>query len=197
MPPAMLETAYNLVRAKLVRLGLAQRVDVEIDSSRCSRSSSTQYDSWLMEMLNLGQPVERNHIWYKLTVHGKPYIHAFEYIGLEGYGKLLYTHYEHDSRNGVICVETTPDTALGSIRLRESLLDACQEDYLPMKVEEAIAIVRRTFLLDSTHPCIRAMPSKEKHQWSLSNDCEEGFWGIALELEPSDTTFYHKYKFFF
>ncbi|MBL7991134.1 MAG: hypothetical protein JNN25_06820 [Candidatus Kapabacteria bacterium] len=197
VPPAMLETAYNLVRAKLVRLGLAQRVDVEIDSSQCERRYYQRYDTWLAEVLGIGQQVAVNVIRYFLTVRGKPYFTTYKSLHLEDNQKLSYTRQLYGNQNQLVCLETVPDTALASIHFGKFFLRSCEEDYLPIRVEEAIVIVRRTFGLDSTFSCIHAFPFKESMNCYTGNNATEstsGFWRIEIELEPSDITAYYQYK---
>jgi hypothetical protein len=202
VPPEMLETAYNLVRAKLVKLQLVEKVVVEIDTVGCSRNYSMKYDSWFLEMLDIGHRLERNDIRYKLSVRGKPYIHSRERITLDNPGNLFYTRYDDGFAFGdmkqILCKETVPDTALERIRLSAFVLDACQEDYLPMTSDEAITIARRTFQLDSSIPCVHAWAHKGRYEgtnyFSICNISDAGFWGITFKLEPTDTTVYYNLK---
>lgn len=197
VPPAMLETAYNLVRAKLVRLGLAQKVDVEIDSSQCEREYYQRYDTWLAEMLGMGQQVAVNVVRYLLTVRGKPYFITYQSLRLEDNQSLPYTRRLYGNQNQLVCLETVPDTALTSIHFWKFFVISCEDNYLPMRVEEAIAIVRRTFELDSTFPCIHAFPFRERADYHIGIDTKDsslGFWRVEFALEPSDTTAYYEYK---
>lgn len=202
VPPQMLETVYNLVRAKLVKLQFAEKVDVEIDTVGCYRSYSMHYDSWFMQMLDIGHHLERNDIRYKLTVRGKPYFHDWGYITLEEPGKLFYTRYDEGFAFGdmkqILCKETVPDTALERIRLSAFVLAAWQDGYLPMTEKEAITIARRTFQLDRSIPCVRAWPHKGRYELtnysSICNTSDAGFWVITFKVEPTDTTVYYNLK---
>ncbi len=51
VPPQMLETAYNLVRAKLVKLNIENDVVIEIDTLSCSKRYSRYDDSWIREVM--------------------------------------------------------------------------------------------------------------------------------------------------
>lgn len=73
VPPQMLETAYNLVRAKLVKLKIENAVVIEIDTLSCSKRYSRYYDSWIEEVLNTGRTVEEYFIAYKVSARNKPY----------------------------------------------------------------------------------------------------------------------------
>lgn len=200
VPPQILETAYNLVRAKLVKLNLVEKIIVEIDTARCSRNYSIQYDSWFMEMLNIGHRLESSNIHYKLSVFGKPYIHDWSRrITLQEPGSIFLTRYDDGFAFGdmrqFLCRETVPDTALESVGILDT--NVLNESYIPMRFEEAEVLVRNTFGLSEDIPCVDAYPFKEGYPIccydSARNVCE-GIWYLGFLLEPSDTTLYYSLK---
>lgn len=202
VPPQILETAYNLVRAKLVKLHLVEKIIVEIDTAMCYKSYSMRYDSWFMEMLNIGHRLENNNIHYKLSVFGKPYIHYWERIAIQDPRNIFLTRFDDGFAFGdmrqFLCRETVPDTALEQIRIWSDFTGACYEDYLPMTADEAITTVRRTFQLDSSIPCVRAWPYKGRYDIErfdiICKTGEAGFWNVVFKVEPSDTTVYYNLK---
>lgn len=199
VPPQMLETAYNLVRAKLAKLNFVEQIRIEIDTAKCAKYYSIQYDSWFMELLNIGLRQERNVIHYKLSVPRKPYIRSWQRITLQEPGKIFLTRYDDGFAFGdmrqFLCRETVPDTALESVGILDT--NVLNESYIPMRFEEAEAIVRNTFGLSEDIPCVDAYPFKEGYPIccydSTPRVCE-GIWYLGFLLEPSDTTLYYDLK---
>lgn len=191
VPTQMLETAYNLVRAKLVKLNIENDVVIEIDTLSCSKRYSRFYDSWIGEVLNVGRTVEEYFIAYKVSARNKPYFVQWNTIVLRDSGQLYRTEYSYNSERQTNTITTVPDTTLESIGFNRFFLRSLPTTYLVMPVEEAIHIARQVFGLDSSIPCTRAIPFQESSQCSLDNRESCQSWELHFLLVPSDTTAYY------
>jgi hypothetical protein len=194
VPTKVMETAYNLVRTKLVKLNIENDVVIEIDTLSCSKRYSRYYDSWIEEVLNTGRTVEEYFIAYKVSVQYRPYLVQWNTIIVRGSGQLYRTEYSYNSEQQTNPTTAIPDTKLRSISFNKFFLWSLQPMYVVMPVEEAIHIARQVFGLDDSIPCTRAIPFQESSQCSLDNRESCQSWELHFLLVPSDTTEYYSLK---
>jgi hypothetical protein len=187
--PEIIETGYNLIRAKLNKLGLLDKYIVEMDTLSCRHRKSKNYGgSWLGELLGIGTEREIIEFWYFLSVVEKPYLRSKEHFYLDNPQQIFFTKTEINySVSKAICVETTPDTSLQSIPISFS---AMLHKGTAKTAEEMIEIARRTFQLDTQFRCVGASPYRTFN----STSDNVAAWSVAIELMPSDTIVYNNLK---
>ncbi len=191
-PPAIMETGYNLVRAKLNTLGVLDKVEVEMDSASCTYRKGRYNQSWIEEVLNIGKESERIDYYYFLRAVGKPYFNTRNSFYLTSSTNIVSYDSDWGYKGGLICLESVPDTGLTSVYISDVFLHSLQPDFIPMSMEEALTIARNTFQLDTHYRCIRATPVRE--QLSMSGKNTSNFWYLSIELQPSDTIVYYQMK---
>jgi hypothetical protein len=192
--PEIIETGYNLIRAKLNKLGVLDKVEVFMDSSRCTHSKGKNYyGSWFNELFDIGEEEESISYDYVLQAVGKPYFNSWERFHLNSprniYEVIQVEYWQHGI--SYLCKETIPDTALNRVWIDYDFLQSLNPDFVPMQFEEALAIARKTLNLDTTVSCFKAVPRYEKLK--PDDDKETPIWGVTFRIVPSDTLRFYQF----
>lgn len=201
--PEIIETGYNLIRAKLNKLGLLEKYVVEMDTASCWHIKRKNYHgSWFAELLDIGETEESFEYGYILKVVGKPYWKSWEYFSLKQQQQIFYTASVKDSSTGkVLCLETLPDTSLSVIPI--SFTEILNEK-ISAEAEEVIAIAQKTFQLDTQFRCSRALPNGYFRGLNFNVDysafgeyyrmLSSDIWIVDFEIQPSDSIAYYELK---
>lgn len=198
VPPKLYETAFNMIQTKLARYNIQDKVIVEIDSVRSIR----QFDWAVYPVTQRDYRIRPNAedkftIRYKMRVRNKPYFNVQHSFTLQDSGQLYAAKYTTDSLGIMQDYRMVSDTALESVGIVN--LNSLNEAYLPMRFEEADALVRKTVGLSENIPCVYAFPSKDVYYdccYDSARSACEGTWYLVFLLEPSDTTLYYHLKTF-
>ncbi|MFY7999051.1 MAG: hypothetical protein ACOVSW_10690 [Candidatus Kapaibacteriota bacterium] len=173
-------------------LGVLDKVEIEMDSGSCTYWKGRYNQSWIEEVLNIGEESERIGYYYFLRAVGKPYFHRLGSFYLTSSTNIVTYNQVWDNKRGTLCLESVPDTGLTRVDVPDAFLHSLQPNFIPMSMEEALAIARNTLQLDTHHRCIRATPVRE--QLSMSGKNTSNFWYLSIELQPSDTIVYYQMK---
>jgi hypothetical protein len=199
VPPKVMETAYNLIRAKLEKYNIQRDVLIEIDSLASRGAVDWEADPFTGMLFPIkSEGATEFYIRYKTSVRNKPYFYARSSFMLQDSGKIYIARYRLDSLVQIHDYAIVPDTALESVGV---VCPECLDTaYLPMRIEEAIAIARTTFGLTENIPCVRAYSAKKNSPYYFVGDCDFSqqsanmLWNMEFLLEPTDTTLYYHWK---
>jgi hypothetical protein len=145
-------------------------------------------------LFDIGDEEERIDFTYILKAVGKPHFNSWERFYLNSPQNIFEVKVEEWWRNDVPyrCLETIPDTALNRIWVGDYFLQSLRPDFVPMQLEEALAIARKTFDLDTTLPCLNAYPYYKKLK--PENDKETPIWQIRFSLIHTDTLCFYNFQ---
>lgn len=183
VPPAMLETASNLVRAKLRYLGVRDDVDVIIDTNSSERRVERTYLSLWEKFLNIRQARILFCINFQVQIKNKPYFFDESGLWIDSVGRKYYKELSSDE-NSV----WKQDSAF-----ERPILMNIQGDYKalheqrPITIDSAIQIAKILFKLSDSATVIRAFGQEGMMDSSNEFGVEHSTrrWVIWFALEPS------------
>lgn len=183
VPPAMLETAYNLAWTKLKYLNVSDGVDIIIDTSTSEPRVEYSYSSWWDRLVNM--PRERTFflVNFRVQIKNKPYFFDESGLLIDSVGRKYYKEW-----GAIENSEWRQDSAFE----RPFFLNI-QGEYMalreqrPITIDSAIQIAKILFVLPDSATVIRAFAQ----EGTLGSSNEFGIkqstrrWAIWFALEPS------------
>lgn len=183
VPPAMLETAYNLVRAKLKYLRVEDGIDIIIDTSSIERHVNRSYLSLWERLLNIPQERTFFRINFRVQIKNKPYFFDESTLWIDSGGRKFYKDWAVLDENSA----WKQDSAF-----ERPIFMNIQGDYIALHeqcsvtIDSAIQIAKILFELPNSTIITRAFAQEGKMDSSneLGIKYSNRRWVINFALEP-------------
>ncbi len=183
VPPAMLETAYNLAWAKLKYLNVSDGVDIIIDTSTSERRVEYSYSSWWDQLVNTPREHTFFLVNFRVQIKNKPYFFDESGLLIDSVGRKYYKGW-----GAIENSEWRQDSAF-----EQPLFWNIQSEYMalreqrPITIDSAIQIAKILFALSDSATVTRAFAQEgimdSGNEFGVEHSTRR--WVIWFALEPS------------